>query len=310
MKTKPSYIIYTWSYSDEIGGIMALHKLCDVLRKSGHDAYLWPAEKEIPTIFPGLRWWLWKIKNKLRPTKRKRFLTNENYDTPLAPLKKIKNAIVLYPEIVPGNPLKARHVVRWFLNKPGRLRDGHIDYGPDDFYFCYQQTFNDLTFNPEGRQLIIVTVMSEIYRQTNFGDRTGTCYILRKGKSRVHDKDALQGPIIDGRSHKEIAKLFNENEYCVSYDSYSMYSAYAAMCGCKSIVVPEPGVDKAKWQSIEEMTFGIAYGEDEVDWAVQTRDKLMATYARLEEENFSSVAAFVKACDEKFFPSSKHISGK
>ncbi|RZL04453.1 MAG: hypothetical protein EOP36_00105 [Rubrivivax sp.] len=299
MKKKPVYIIYSWGYSDEHGGLMALHKLCDVLNKSGEEAYMWPQHEKLPPRFARIRAWWYALKYKIQPHKRKHFALNPNYDSPIAPIGKLKDAIVIYPEIISGNPLRAKRVVRWFLNKPGRL-NVHTNYSPDDLCFCYQETFNDPELNPEGRQLIIISVMDDVYKQTHFGPRSGTCYILRKGRHRVVDPAALDGPIIDGLSHQDIARIFNECDYCISYDSYSMYSAYAAMCGCKSIVVPEPGIDKQQWQPVEEMTYGIAYGTDDVESAMQTRDKMMATYARLVEDNFKSVRNFTRECEKRF----------
>lgn len=293
---EPVYIIFSWGYSEETGGILALHKLCDAMRKAGKQAYIWPAHEPVSGRWPVLSWYWRQWRMRIKKSPRYAFPVNPSYDTPLASIWKLKNAIVIYPEVVPGNPLRAKHIVRWFLNKPGRLT-GQTHYGPNELYFYYQEAFNEPTINPDpDNKLLIITIMDDIYKQTNFGPRTGTCYILRKGKDRAPPPESLGGVVIDGRSHAEIAAIFNQSEYCVSYDSYTMFSAYAAMCGCKSIVVPTPGVDRATWQPIEKLTYGIAYGESDVERATQTRDKMIANYASMEAENLKSVDTFTQKC--------------
>lgn len=293
------YIIHAPGYSEDVGGFIVLHKLCDVLRKAGFDAYIWPAHQRLPNRFPVLRWYLGYFGRKLLNLRGARMALNPFYDTPLANPRTLKGGVVVYPEVVEGNPLRSAKVVRWFLNKPGRLT-GKAIYGSDDLCVAYHDVFNDLELNPDGRKLRVLAVMSDIYRQQNFGQRSGTCFILRKGKARAPDVASLNGKIVDGLSHQEVAKLFNEAEFCISYDSYTMYSAYASMCGCKSIVVPEFGVDKAQWQPVEEMTYGIAYGEDDLPRALQTRGKMIDFYRQMELDSMNSVIAFTKDCDEYF----------
>lgn len=297
---KPVYIIFSWGYSEEIGGILALHKLCDAMRKAGEDAYIWPAHEPVSKHWPVLGWYWRQLRKRIKKAPRLTFQVNPSYDTPVAPIWKLKNATIIYPEVVQGNPLRAQRIVRWFLNKPGRLT-GQTHYGPNELYFYYQEAFNEPDINPHpDNKLLIITIMDDIYKQTNFGARSGTCYILRKGKDRAPAPDKLDGIVIDGKPHAEIAHIFNQSEYCVSYDSYTMFSAYASMCGCKSIVLPTPGIDRAQWQPIEKLTYGIAYGESDIERATQTRDKMIANYASMEAENLTSVAAFAQKC-ETFF---------
>ena len=227
-------------------------------------------------------------------------LADRAHEVPLTLLWKLRRAIIVYPEVVSGNPLGSKRVVRWFLNKPGRLT-GEIAYGPDELYFYFQQAFDDPALNPRPENvLFILTVMHDVYRQTNFGERKGTCFVLRKGRHRVSDPGLLDGVIVDGKGHAEIARIFNESESCVSYDPYTMYSMYASMCGCKSVVVPEAGVAKEQWQPVEELTWGIAYGEEEIPFAERTRPRMLSFLRQAEAANLQSVARFAEKCERHF----------
>ena len=77
-----------------------------------------------------------------------------------------------------------------------------------------------------------------------------------------------------GGSHT-MAEVFNRVRVCISYDAYTMYSAYAAMCGCLSIVVPEEGVSKEKWLPNPADRYGMAYGFDDLLHAEQTRQLVL-----------------------------------
>ncbi len=220
----------------------------------------------------------------------------------------LRRAIVVYPEVTSGNPLQSTRVVRWFLNKPGRLT-GEISYGNGELYFYYQPAFDDPELNPHpDNSLFVLTVMEDVYRQTNFGERKGTCYILRKGRHRVSEPAALDGVVIDGKGHEEIARIFNESECCISYDPYTMYSTYASMAGCRSIVVPEPGVSKAQWQPVEELTYGIAYGVDDVAFAERTRPLMLSHLEKSEADNLRLVAVFAEKCERFFLDPSRSLT--
>jgi hypothetical protein len=45
--------------------------------------------------------------------------------------------IVIYPEIIPDNPLAARRVARFLLNRPWFINGKGIDYGDSDYLFAY-----------------------------------------------------------------------------------------------------------------------------------------------------------------------------
>ncbi len=293
------FIIYSSSYSDKNGGSMVLHQLCDLLRKEGEVAYIWPMT--IPCVRgEGVYASIYKLLLLLiRPFLRKSFIYNASLNTPQARSIDLDGAIVIYPEIVDGNPLCAEHVVRWLLHKPG-FHTGKINFGSRDLFFCYQDAFNSLELNPEKNKLTIMVGLYDIYQQRNFGERSGVCYVLSKGIGRAKNCDLSDGVVIDDLSHLEISKIFNECKYCISFDVHTMYSIYASLCGCNSIIVPLPGVSKEEWQPNPIMRYGLAYGKDDLDWATSTRPDMLENIKKIENGNSQAVRHFVAKCKSYF----------
>lgn len=296
---KTKFIIYTESYDEGFGGIIVLYKLCSILNNVGIEAFIWPASKPYFDNKNILRYTIKSLKyyiNKLFRLKDFR----SPYNLRIASISDLKDAIVVYPEIISGNPLYAKKVVRWFLHKPG-FHSGVINYQSDELYFYFSKEFDDPVINPfSDNELTILDIKSDIYKQTNFDVRSGTCYMIRKGRNRdlnYHHSDAV---LIDNLSHEEVAKAFNKFKYFVSYDPYTMYSLYAAFCGCISIVVPMEGVNKEGWRSSEELRLGIAYGSNDIEWALSSRDRLLEKIGTIDRNSESSVYYFVKKCSDFF----------
>ena len=119
------FIIYTYPFSFGIGGVVVLHKLCDLLNSLGQKAYIFPEP------FPG----------QTEPF----FLLNESYNTPIITqeiLSDINNCIVIYPEVIRGNPLNAKNIVRYLLAKPFSFGN---DFSPlaTDYIATYSQMVLD-----------------------------------------------------------------------------------------------------------------------------------------------------------------------
>ena len=300
---KRRYVIYAPDYDEDSGGTIALHRLCDLLNKNGVKSCLYAMRPPIirRKSFSYIRK---VIKTFQYMLKKKKCRTHDEFLTPLCTDIDITNDVVVYPEIVTGNPLGADHVVRWLLHEPGYF-SGNVTFGVDDLFFYYQKAFlkrGDIR-NIGGELKVIY--FQEAYRKNNSYQREGTCYILRKGKNREIVHDLKKSVLIDGLPHKEIAEIFNKSEVCVSYDMYTMYSRYAAACGCLSIVVPEAGVDKYQWRPEEELRWGIAYGFNDVQWAKDTQEKVLPSLLYHEEiSNSLSIDNFIKKCEDSFFKES------
>lgn len=285
-------IIYAYRFDENSGGKIVLHQLCHLLNEMGIEARLWEnyrlifdKKNIIKSLFGFLKYF--------RKTIHRRFTVNKNWNTPIATKEDIKDAIVIYPEIVEGNPLNAKYVVRWLLHKPG-FHNGKVEYNKDDLIVGYGKNFSTEEYEITDENLLTITyVMTDIYKQTNFDKRTGSCYMVRKGTNKefVHDKDAI---CVDGYSHEELAKVFNKVDTFISYDTYTFYSKYAALCGCKSIIIPDENVSKKEWHPNESKWYGLSYGLDDIEYALQTKDKMIENIKEQEQDNVNQVKNFVK----------------
>ena len=298
------------------GGNLVLSQLCALLRVKGYDARIFPAislpQKNRPTI---VWWkeWLWFILNIYWYRLKRLFIENphtkymgSNEDFFYQPVDGVKyqvlpfynknNTIVVYPESFFGNILKAKYIVRWLLSD--RYEENRLEFGKDDLVIAYRQVFNDYRLNPTCKTVTISHFNSALYRQTNFGLRTGNCYIVRKGRDRGDLPKTFDGPVIDGKTEREIVEIFNNSKYCYSYDTQTMYSSIASVCGCISIVVPEEGKSRKDYLTSGEIGYGVAYGdsEEELSYAENTRVKLLESLDPTEgnEYNIQKFLSYIK----------------
>lgn len=298
-ENKHRYVIYAPSFNENVGGAIALHRLCDRLNKIGIESCIYPRKPQFyrKKLLRTLRGGVKAILTKILGVK---FKTFHKFTTPLCSDFNQSEDIVIYPETVIGNPLKAKHVVRWLLYHPGCI-SGEFNFDENDLFFYYQKAFlkGDNIKNIGGELKVIY--LQDVYKNSNKNKREGTCYILRKGKGRelIHDLD--NSVLIDGLSHEEIAKVFNSSEMCISYDMHTMYSKYAAVCGCLSIVVPVPEMDKFQWRAEKELRLGVAYGFDDIGWAKATQDQVLPLLKNYENKiNEVCLDNFIKKCESHF----------
>lgn len=298
MDKKPSFVIFT-PPENVSGGALVLHVLGDLLHRKGYSVKIFLAHAH--RMKPGKRLSFYYHWAKFMRRLRKKGGLKGMFATPLKRTPFVgKNDIVVYPEVVEGNPLGGSRVVRWLLHRPG-FHTGTVRYTPGELFFSYQPVFNDPQLNPEQRALYLCYI-NTLYRQTNFGERSGTCYLIRKGSARADLPDSFDGPVIDDYTDEQKQEAFNRFAYCVSYDTQTYFCNYAAMCGCIPVVMPEPGVSKAEWQPVEEYRHGVAYGlsEAELEFARDTRHLLVEASKRREAQNGIAVDHFIRECEAYF----------
>lgn len=290
-----NFIIYTFPWLETSGGVIFMHHLAHELNRMGERAYLWQAT---PIYKQGIRS---RLQRWLRPAP---MTTNPLLDTPVArPADLTANSIVIYPELVPGNPLKSQHVVRWLLYKPG-LRHPY-SFGADEMFFR-AGAMSDLPEVTGGAPDLYLWKINQAYRNENRPDRKGVCYLVRKGegKPRISETETADAIQVDGMSHEQMNDVFNRCDTFYSYDEATMYSQFAAICGCTSIVVPGMFGSREAWAAQHvKGRYGVGYGTSpaELEHARTTQHLLLADLRRKEEESFETVRNFVKLTRQRFW---------
>lgn len=293
-----NYIIYAPAYNENVGGIIFQHELVHMLNRMGERAFLWPAAG----IYKAGR------RARLKQALKRPFVPPPPYPvspdllTPVATRKDLTtNSIVVYAEVVRGNPLKAKNVVRWLLYKPGLLHP--YEFGEDDMFFRVGEIC-DLPEITGGAPDLLMWKVNRTYRNENRPDRNGVCYIVRKGdhKPRIPETEEPGAIRIDKKSHAEINEIFNRCHTFYSYDEATMYSQYAAICGCTSVVIPELYGSREEWvQNHELARYGVAYGLNDIPHAVATRDKVLGLLEAEEAKGRVTVERFVELTRARFW---------
>jgi hypothetical protein len=269
MKVKPEVKFAIWApgFTPFSGGILALHKLCHNINSLGEKAFLISDHK------------------------------NPNWLGTLGSQNDIDDStFVVYPEIITGNPFNAKHVVRWILNTPGVIGGDGI-YGATDLVYKYANYFtvpNESQVNGELRAFSM-----ELDFWQNLGqERSGSCFLVRKGAYKEQNKHPADAQNVnDYHNNDFLRQVFNQKEIYISYDHACFVSAQAALCGITSVVIPDGVTSKEDWKDkFPYFKYGVAYGLDDIEWAVNTKHLVRDHMIALEEESIELTKNLIRDC--------------
>lgn len=279
------------------GGPLVISQLCAELRKLGYDAQLLMAPFFPHEYYPSWKYkihiFLYQMKalflkcmTKILP-RVKCFWSIKNLDLRYTQVEGVKyaffpfvgnNDIVIYPEQFYGNPVGAKNVVRWLLYHYNYEKDATA-YKKKDLFIAFRKVFNSPNLNPQNYIVKIEYFNDKLYRKYNCGERTGNCYILRKGKFRDDLPKTFDGPVFDDNmSQEEFVKILNTCKYCYDYDTQTFYATIAAVCGCIPVIKFEDNKRLNSYRSNDELEHpGIAWGDspEQIQYAIETRVQLL-----------------------------------
>ena len=270
------WVVVAPDYLPTSGGSVALHKLCHNLVEIGESAVL--------------------LTGRTNPEFRGKRIGIAEYEA----LDK-EHTVVIYPEIVIGNPLGAKHVVRWLLNSPG-VCGGDGIFAPTDFVY----RFSDYFEAPGGRHIdgLLSAYHIDVRKFQDQGrPREGVCYLVRKGAGTPlihHPPDALQIDDYAKRGGDDyLIEVFNRHQLFISYDPATFIFVQAALCGCDSVVIPDGRTPRDEWlRKVPCLAYGIAYGLDDLERAVATRPQVAGHLDALQRGSVTETRLFARQVAE------------
>ena len=222
-------VIYTMPLDIECGGITVMHNLAKLINDLNHPRYY-------AKLF---------IYNNL---KYKNFFCND-----FARLDEINdNTIVIYPEIITGNPLGAKHVIRWILLNLGieMPLNHYTKWNKDDIVYVWDKETNNINL----KQLASPWLNPIFWKKNNSRLRNKTCFLVKKARlyknfkkiKFFHEKNSID---INNKSLKDIVNIFNQCKFFYCYDLNTAFVHYAILCGCIPIIYPYKDYSKESWLS-------------------------------------------------------------
>jgi hypothetical protein len=254
------FYVYTPDYTYMYSGIRCLHLLCHHLNRVGYRSYV------------------------------NTQVTNPNLNTPFADAAMLDQFrqngltnIVIYPEIVAGNPLNAERVVRYLLNKPGFFTGAGVEtYGADDFFLHYADEFLPQGLN--SIKLRIPLVDHDVYRPTEQPmARDGFAVYADRYKPDVasfpawitsHDIISRAAP----RDPQSLASLYRRSRALITGERSSALSE-AIHCGCPVIILPNEQFDyKPVVDFYDGYGFVLGFDRAGIETATKTVERAQKQY--------------------------------
>lgn len=302
------YVIWAPAYNETSGGSITLHKLCHNLNEIGHSAFLFPFTKARHATARRAFHYLVQRFPALGTAMGKGFKTNPSLNTPLLPFGldlRPDRTVTIYPDIVVGNPLGAKHVVRWFLHQPG-FHTGVTEFGSNEFHIDFNHFLKDYVPASDNHlsasSLFVIHFPFDTYNLDGAlprSERQGIAYCVRKGEVD-NSLDLTNAICIDGMTHRETATILKKVKYFYSFDIFTAYSHFAALCGAISFVLPPSGITKEDWYPEGPDRYGVGFGIDEESWAMSTQNLVLPSMQERERRSLDSVSRFVEEVEDYF----------
>jgi len=152
------------------------------------------------------------------------------------PIDEFSEDIVIYPEVVTGNPLKAKRVVRYILNIPGKLA-GTRHYAKNELLIAYNA---DLMTFSNGKILQVPSIEPFFYCDDTVKN-IDAVYIGRGKDLHLHPQNCVYITKNFPATRKEVAQFLRSVKMLYTYDSFTVIIHEAILCGCQVKLIGSDG---------------------------------------------------------------------
>jgi hypothetical protein len=269
---QPGYLIYAPPYTSNSAGIKCLYLLCHEMNVRGFPSFVVNSYQTAPQWIAPLIGW----------TEARR-LARQGY-------------VAVYPETVVGNPLRARVVARWVLNRPGWL-GGRDVYDDTEIVFNYSNLYQPYIRNRIAGKLHMPVIDESIFF-CNDGEpltRTLECFYVGKSTWKEGVVNRTKAFEITRRTppRNQLGNLFRSARLFYCFDNSTALIHEALLCGCPVMIIPD-GTQKKDDLASAEMGFeGIAWGPEELPLIKMNVPKIRQRYEQIKQDFLGQLDQFI-----------------
>lgn len=233
------FLVVAPSYRDTSGGRLVLHRLVDVLLRAGVDAALlpWKADDKGFAVCPRYRS---VVASEARP-----------------------DDVVIYPDVVNGNPLKARRSIRWLLYHP------RYPLTKGEPVLHYAPAFG------AGPYLTVTDSRLDLFENLHSDRFVPMCWTWRKASKQgwsEHDRPRHGYELTKGATLMELRTTFNTARRFDCYDNATFMAIQAKLCGCDVRVLSKTPIND--W-----LSFQLGLPHDQLRLYLADRERVQAELA-------------------------------
>jgi hypothetical protein len=249
LNEKPNFLIASPPYTRIFAGVQVLHDLCHELSTLGYKAaiilfhsgdgqekpYQWALSNQPEHYVPG----------------------HQRYQLPIENAQKtitdfLKNGIVIYPEIIKGNPVGAKRVVRYLLTREN-LGINHYEAAyPGDYICAFSKLFHK---NPHQTLFKVTTPDCMNTEDTvHWSERKMDATYFGKGPKYINCNVIPDTVLIERdwpRDQKQLAVMLKSTRFLFSFDGCSGIHTDAMMCGALPVILHEKQLTRTELNNSE-----------------------------------------------------------
>lgn len=213
--------------------------------------------------------------------------------------------IVIYPEVIEGNPFNAERVVRYLLNRPGYFTGVGLEtYGADDFFLHFADEF--LPVGLKSQRLRIPLVDQEVYRMPEHPvTRDAFAVYVDRYQPDVTSFPAwITNQEFISRSAprdpQSLASLYRRSRALITGERTGACME-AIHCGCPVIIIPNEKFDlKPLVEFYGGFGFCNGFDQNKLEHATNTLARARKTYEKRFRGLDKSIRAFAENACRKF----------
>ena len=260
------FIVVAPPYQIRSGGVMVLHELCDALNKNGfpcgilflHNGNASEQNFQFATS---------NSEELHMPNGERIDLSNQNEIQEI-----LSSGAVIYPDLITGNPLGARNVIRYILN----FNENKF---PGDYILSYSKVYSEYS-----QYTLFKSFKNPAFNEINakpWYERTLNLTYLGKGPSFIDCKLIKDTILLERdwpRDKNQLALLLKQCKFMFTWDCVTATMQDAMMCGVIPVMLHDKQIPRdvinqmeigryptIKFNSIDDLPAGIEYDIDEIN---------------------------------------------